>query len=142
MVLCPAWSPQDWFPRALRLHNGLVTITYPNGTVLNVIVLSHDGKDFRVIAPGSPDVLAFTRIRGTWISEDLEPVTIEFEWKRREPVTTPRVEDCVCSKELATHLIQTLFTGCEPDRATEPEKLFVNPEGQRVAVTLAELQAR
>jgi hypothetical protein len=56
-----------------------VTINYPNGAVLKAIVLSHDEHGIRAIAPGCGDVLAFTCIQGAWISERLEPVTIEFE---------------------------------------------------------------
>ena len=56
-----------------------MTITYPNGTALNAVVLSREDEEIRAIAPGCDDVLAFTRIRGTWVSEELEPVTIQFE---------------------------------------------------------------
>jgi len=57
-----------------------VTINYPNGAVLKAIALSHDEHEIRTIAPGCEDALAFTCIHGAWISERLEPVTIEFEW--------------------------------------------------------------
>jgi hypothetical protein len=46
-----------------------MTITYPNGTVLEAIMLSHEENEIRAIAAGCGDVLAFTRIHGTWISE-------------------------------------------------------------------------
>ena len=71
-----------------------MTITYPNGTVLPAVVLSRGEEEIRAIAPGCDDVLVFTRIRGTWVSEELEPVTIEFGIKlppgrlRNIPTTT------------------------------------------------------
>src|ERR1035437_3846740 len=80
---------------------------------------------------GCGDVLAFTRIHGTWISEEIEPVAIEFAWQRRRTSPAISEDDCVCSKELATRLIQSLFRGCEPVVA-EPETLCVfSPEGKR-----------
>lgn len=82
-------------------QNVVVTITYPNGTVLEAIVLSHEETEIRVMAAGPDDVLAFTRIHGTWISEEVEPVVIEFAWQR--PGTSPSTskDNCVCSKALA-----------------------------------------
>lgn len=124
------------------MHDVTVTITYPNGTVLKAVVLSHDEHEIRAIAAGCDDVLAFTRIHGTWISEEIEPVAIEFEWQRRGVAPTPSADNCLCPKELAAHLIATLFAGCEPQEA-EPDPLYVfNPEGNRVAVSLSELHAR
>ena len=120
-------------------QNVVVTITYPNGTVLEAIVLSHEETEIRAMATGSDDVLAFTRIHGTWISEEVEPVVIEFAWQR--PGTSPSTseDDCVCSKKLAARLIQSLFRGCEPVVA-EPETLCVfSPEGKRVPISISEL---
>ena len=90
-----------------------MTITYPNGTALKAIVLSHDEHAIRAIAAGRDDALAFTRIHGTWISEEIEPVTIEFEWQRRGASHTCSADDCVCPKELAACLIATLLGGCQ-----------------------------
>jgi len=94
-----------------------MTITYSNGTVLKAIVLTHEEHEIRAIAAGSDDVLAFTWIHGTWITEEIEPVTIEFEWQRRGAPQVCSGVDCVCPKELAANLIQTLFAGCEGDKA-------------------------
>ena len=91
------------------MHNSIVTITYPNGTFLRAIVLAHEENEIRAIATGCDDALAFTRIHGTWISEEIEPVTIEFEWQRRGVPSACSEDDFVCPTELATRLIQTLF---------------------------------
>jgi hypothetical protein len=107
------WSTQDWFTLGQVRTMQLMTITYANGTVLKAIVLSHGEHEIRAVAGGRDDVLVFTRIHGTWISEEIEPVTIEFEWQRHGSSHTCSVDDCVCPKELAARLIATLLGGCE-----------------------------
>jgi hypothetical protein len=81
-------------------------------------VLSHRDDEIRAVAAGFDDTLVFTRIHGTWISESMEPVEIEFAWKRRKAFPAASEKNCVCSKELAARLIQSLSCGCEPE--TEP----------------------
>ena len=138
--LCPAWTPQDWFaPRSLA-QNLVVTITYPNGTALEAIVLSHEDDEIRAVAAGCGDVLAFTRIHGTWISEEIEPVTIEFAWERRR--TSPAISEhtCVCPKALAARLIQSLIRGCEPEPAEADTLYVLSAGGNRVAIHRSELQ--
>ena len=82
-----------------------MTITYSDGTVLKAIVLSHEENEIRAIAAGCDDVLAFTRIHGTWISEEIEPVAIEFAWQRRGASPTPSLAACICPK---TYLLGTV----------------------------------
>jgi len=106
-----------------------MTITYPNGTSLEAILLSHEGDEIRAAAPGSDDVLLFTRTHGTWISERLERVAIEFAWQRRRAFQVPAENECVCPKELAAHMISTLLNGCEPEEAAEDTLFAFNPEG-------------
>jgi hypothetical protein len=134
MVLGLAWTPQDWFALGLEAHNAVVTITYPDGTVLQAIVLSHEEHAIRAIAAGCDDVLAFTSIHGTWISEEIEAVAIEFEWQRRRTSPAISEDDCVCPKELAARLIQTLLAGGERDEVVADTLYVFNPEGRRVAI--------
>jgi len=121
-------------------HNSTVTITYSNGIVLQATVLSHHQHELRAIAAGCDDVLAFNCIHGIWISEELEPVTIEFGWLRRGAHPVWSEDDCVCSKELATRLIQTLFGGGELDPATGETISVFGPEGSNVAIFRTEQQ--
>src|ERR1039457_6838865 len=121
-------------------HNAIVTITYPNGIILEAIVLSHEENEIRVIVAGCDDVLVFTRIYGTWISEEIEPVAIEFAWQRRGTSTTPSEAACICSKVLAARLIQSLFRGDEPVVAESDNLCVFSPEGNRVAISSSELQ--
>ncbi len=97
----------------------IVTITYPNGQVLNAIVLSHDEHEVRASAPGYDDVLAFTCFHGLWISDDGEPVTIEFEWQRCDERPAYSETDFICAKELAARLIAALLRSDERDEAVE-----------------------
>ena len=117
-----------------------MTVPYPNGTVLEAILLSHEENDIRAIAPGCDDALLFTRIHGTWISEELEPVAIEYAWQGRGASQVPTEDDCVCPKGLAARLVSTLLSGYEPDKAAEDTLFVFSPEGNRVAVHRSELQ--
>jgi hypothetical protein len=94
-----------------------MTITYPNGTVLNAIVLAHEDYEIRAVAAGCDDVLVCTRVRDTWLSEDWEPVTLGFAWQRGGTTPACSEDDCICPKELAAHLISTLAGVCERDEA-------------------------
>jgi hypothetical protein len=121
-------------------HNAVVTITYPNGTVLKAVVLSHEDDEIRAIAAGSDDVLAFTRIRGAWMAEGGEPVTIEFEWQRRGAAPSCSEDDFICPKELAAGLITALRRGEERDEAVANTFFVLSPQGTRVAIQRTELQ--
>lgn len=118
----------------LKVHNRFMTITYANGTILKAIVLANEEHMIRAIAAGSDDVLAFTHISGTWVSEELEPVDIEFEWQRCGAALVLSEDDCVCSQKLAAHLVQTLFAGSEAQIAGEEPLYLSSPEGICVAI--------
>ena len=119
-----------------------MTITYANGTVLTAIVLSRDEEKIRAIAPGCDDVLAFTRIRGAWVSEELEPVTIQFECKTATGAPAEYSDDdYICPKELAASLIQTLLGACERDEAADGFYVF-SPQGTSVGIHRTELKQR
>ena len=117
-----------------------MTITYPNGTVVEAILLSHEGDEIRAAAPGCNDVVLFTRIHSTWVSEDLEPVAIEYAWQRCGTPQVPAEDECICPKGLAARLISTLLTGCEPDEVAKDTLFIFGPQGNRVAVHRSELQ--
>ena len=116
-----------------------MTITYPDGNVLEAIVLSHDEREIRASAPGRDDVLAFTRIDGLWVSEDGEPVTILFEWERRNAPPSYSEADFICPKELAARLIGALLRGDDRDEAVENTFFVFGLQGTRVAIQRSEL---
>jgi hypothetical protein len=115
-------------------------ITYPNGAVLKAVVLSRAEDEIRAIAPGCDDVLAFMRIRSTWVSEELEPVTIEFECQTVGEPAEYSEDDYICPKELAASLIQTLLGACERDEAAENGFYVFSPQGTSVGIHRSELK--
>jgi len=92
-----------------------MTITYANGQTIEGILLSHNEKTMRVVLKGSDDVTEFASVKGTWISENLEPVRVCYEWQRQTPKALISVTDCVCSKELAARLVHLLWSGDEAE---------------------------
>ena len=106
-----------------------MTISYPNGTVLQAIVLSHDEHEIRANATGCDDVLAFTRIHDTWVSEEIELVTMTFEWQRDRQAHAPSEDSCVCPKDLAARLIQSLYCGQDEEAVADTFCVFDAEEG-------------
>jgi hypothetical protein len=94
-----------------------MTITYPSGTVLKAFLISNEDNELCAVADGCEEVVAFTRINGTWISEAIEPVTIEFEWQRCKAVHVYCADDFICPKELARELIHSKRTVGERSEA-------------------------
>jgi hypothetical protein len=119
-------------------HTAIVTITYLNGTVLQATVLNHEEHEIRAIAAGCDDTLAFTRVHGTWIAEDLESVSLAFEWQGHRAAPVPAEDACVCPKELAALLIRSLFAGSAPQKAARDPRYVFNPAG--IATVRTEFQ--
>ena len=117
-----------------------MTIAYSNGTVLQATVLAHDEHEIRVIATGQEDVLTFTCVHDTWISEALEPVTVEFAWQRRPATSVPSDDDCICPKELAAQLMHALFSGDEQSEAGVDSIYGFNSQGDRVPMQRTEFR--
>jgi hypothetical protein len=87
-----------------------MTIKYANGTASIAMILSHEQDEIRAVICGSDDVQIFRRVKGTWFSEEIEPVAIEFEF-HTPGRNTPSLEECICSKKLAVDLLRRLFGG-------------------------------
>jgi hypothetical protein len=107
-----------------------VTITCPHGTVLEARLLSQQPNEIRAVAAGCDDTLVFTRFHSSWISEELDPVVIEFAWQRHKPFPVASEENCVCSKELANRLINSLLHGCDPEIESDNLNILNSEEGQ------------
>ena len=99
-----------------------MTIRYINGYTQQAMLLSRSENSMRVAIQGSEDVLQFTQVNGTWITEDCEPVQVDFAWSRTADLPVVTLKDCICSHELAARLLHLLFTGENP------------PEGEGAAV--------
>jgi hypothetical protein len=82
-------------------------------------LLSQQHNEIRAAAAGCDDTLVLTRYKSTWISENLEPVVIQFAWQRAKSFPAPSEDNCVCSKELANRLINSLLHGCDPEMQSD-----------------------
>jgi len=92
-----------------------MTITYANGTTLEAILVTRHEHTIRVAVRGGDDLLEFKDIKGIWVSEDCEPVRIEFEWQRCGRRAEVAEADFICSQELAARLIHMLLNGEEEE---------------------------
>ena len=99
-------------------------LTYANGSRTEAFLLARTENKIRVAIPGSDDPLELTDIRGTWVTEDCEPVCVEFAWekKTREQILTEA--DCICSHDLAARLIHLLWNGDEDDASQSNQTIL------------------
>ena len=95
-----------------------MTIKYANGTKMEAVIVTRRENTIRVAVKGGDDLVEFTDVNGTWVSEDCEPVQIEFAWQRRERPIEYSEADFVCPQELAARLIHMLRAGEEQERET------------------------
>jgi len=85
-----------------------MTIRYANGKTIDGIVLSQHGGCIRAAVQDCEDVVEFTAENGVWSSEDREPVRLKFAWERHASNDVVSEALCICPKELASVLIQSL----------------------------------
>jgi hypothetical protein len=97
-------------------------IKYSGGETVEGFLLSQQESSMRVALQGSADAAEFLRLNGRWMSEDLEPVEIVFEWQRRpQPVPVWSDADFICPKELADHLMRLLPTDSDKEEPQQPK---------------------
>ena len=106
-----------------------MTIRYSNGQAFEAILLSLTGGSMRD-AQRSNAVLELNQINGTWVSDECEPVHVEFAWARRGPAEEVTEADCICPHELAARLLHVLFAG---ENEPEPKSLAVGLSTQAIA---------
>ena len=111
-----------------------MTIKYPNGAVCEAIMLSHDQDEIRAVTAGSDDAQILRQVKGTWFSEEIEPVAIELEWHRPGRQTTSAVKDCICSKQFAACLIHRLLTGSDDDAPVQSPSAWTNSQIRDTAI--------
>ncbi len=99
----------------ITLEVGRITIRYLGGRVTEGFVLARHGNRMRVAVKDGEDAVEFTSSNGIWISEECEPVEIQFEWHRHAPRAPVSEADCICPKELAARLIHVLLSGDEEE---------------------------
>ena len=91
-----------------------MTIRYADGRAIEGVTLVRTANMIRVAVKGSEDAAEFINVHGTWISEDCEPVTIEYGPRRKAPATLSEA-DCICPRALAAVLIDLLLTDSAED---------------------------
>ena len=93
-----------------------MTIHRADGHRIEAALLARYQHAVRVAVRGSEDAVEFKEWNGTWISEDCEPVRIEFDWdERANELSSP---ECafLCSPERARRVVGVL----RRDRETDP----------------------
>ncbi len=92
-----------------------MVLIYADGSRKEAFLLARTENRIRVAVPGCDDPMELTDIRGTWVTEDCEPVRVEFAWqgKTREQVLTEA--DCICSHDLAARLLHLLWNADEEE---------------------------
>jgi hypothetical protein len=94
-----------------------MTVRYANGSTYDAVLLMRDETTLRVAMHGSDDVTQIERIGEVWVTEDCEPVQVEFAWSQVRSSEEVHETDFVCSLDLAAHLIHLLNAGEEETKA-------------------------
>ncbi len=97
-----------------------MTIRYSNGLSLEAVLLSQTEDSMRVAARGSDDIIELKKVSGTWITDECEPVQVEYAWAKKALLDQISEDDCICSPELAARLLHLLFSGEEEPDAPSP----------------------
>ena len=82
-----------------------MTIHRADGHRIEAALLARHQHAVRVAVQGGDDAVEFKEWNGTWISEDCEPVRIDFDWDER--ASDPSFEECafLCSPERARRVV-------------------------------------
>ena len=91
-------------------------LTYANGSKIEAFLLARTEDKVRVAIPGADDPLELTNIRGTWVTEDCEPVRVQFAWEQKTQEEILTEADCICSHDLAARLLHLLWSGDDADQ--------------------------
>lgn len=94
-------------------------IRYSDGSIVEAAVVTRDENRVRVAVRGADDLLEFNKVKDTWVSEDLEPVEIQFQWQARGPEPTFSENDFICSQELAARLMNLLVEDGSEEKEQE-----------------------
>ena len=119
-----------------------MTITYPDGTVAEALLLLRGTNSVCVAVAGDDDARAFSLINNVWISESGERVRIEFAWERRGQSDLPRESECVCSKEMASRLVSMLLAGSDGNDLVEDMLYVYSAEGRHAPTADSRVRKR
>lgn len=103
-------------------------LIYANGSRTEAVLLARNENKIRVAIAGSDDLLELTDVHGTWVTEDCEPVQVQFAWEGKTAEQITAEADCVCSHDLAARLIHLLWNADEGDQVQAKNPLPLNTE--------------
>jgi hypothetical protein len=107
------------------LFKGIVmTIKYADRRSIEAVLLFQTNHTMRVVLKGSDDATYLTEVNGTWFSEDWESVYVEGAGQSRYSTVAPSVSDCVCSKELASMLVDLVTARSRASHSKAQAKHF------------------
>jgi hypothetical protein len=87
-----------------------MTIKYLDGRTSEAVLLFRANHILRLVLKGSDDATDPMHAIGAWFPVNFEPSQPEFARQSRFHSAAPPVSDCVCSSELASTLVDLLFT--------------------------------
>jgi hypothetical protein len=85
-----------------------MTIYRADGHRIEAVLLARYRDAIRVAVRGGDDAVEFREYKGTWISEDCEPVRIEFDWEEWTSEPSSHEWAFLCSPEHARLVIGVL----------------------------------
>jgi hypothetical protein len=88
-----------------------MTIRYTNGQTLEAVLLSQTPTTMRLAVQGHDDIVVLTRISDVWVSDECDAVQVGCSWTVQLAKTEVTEADCICSHDLAAHLIRLLYVG-------------------------------
>jgi hypothetical protein len=97
-----------------------MTIRYNNGQIFEAVLLSQAETTMRLAIEGHDDIIELNLVHGVWVSDECEPVHVDFAWTARPSAPAMNEDDCMCSHDLAAHLIHLLYAGDEDVAAGAP----------------------
>lgn len=90
-----------------------MTLRYIDGTAKEAVLLARSGQVMRVAPQGAEDTLVLSLIGDTWVSDDCEPVQVQFAWEKAPLPGDVDETDCICAPERAARLVRHLYAGEE-----------------------------
>lgn len=97
-----------------------MTIRYSNGQAFEAALLSQAEDEMRIVLKGCEDVLELRKISDAWVTDECEPVQVDFAWGGPSLLETISEDECICSPELAARLLHLLFAGENEPEAKNP----------------------
>jgi hypothetical protein len=110
-----------------------MTIRYSNGYTVDAILLAREGNSMRVAIRDLDETVEFFEINGVWLSQNCEPVEVEFAWMRQSETPVITETDCLCSQELAARLVHLLWSGENEPVATMVRSAAAASAGEEIS---------